>query len=435
MQPHHRSLSGGPKRAYRRRDTVRCPGGRLGQIIFAERLARADVAARTRLAFLDDVSALLAESTVEDDLLSGLTRLTVPALADWAGLYLSDEMGALHLAASAGLEALGSAVDAHLRVDPGARLTSTSLCGEPLFVDDFLAGPDGCAPSAVLAPLCLKRKSIGAFVIANLQAGRFGKEDLALAKDVGHRTALAVEHARLLREATLAAAAREEFLHVASHELRGPIGTLRLTIQLLERDLRKGGVDAIAGKLGVLDRQSQRLVRLSDALLDVSRITAGRIELVREESDLAAVVRDVAAGFEEEARALECTVLVDAQGPLRCWFDAARIEQVVANLVSNALKYGRGAPVRVTARFEGNHALIAVQDRGIGIAPEDQERIFGRFERAVSGRQYPGLGLGLWIAQRLVEAHGGSIGVRSTPGEGSTFVVELPMRPHGRSRP
>ncbi|HET7825871.1 MAG TPA: ATP-binding protein [Anaeromyxobacter sp.] len=398
------------------------------RLFVAERLARAEaVAARTRLAFLDQVSALLAEASGEDDMLAGLVRLAVPALGEWAGIYVAKDSGDLALAASSGPASLGAAVDGHLRKDPRGRLSRTSLCGEPLVVKDFPPALAGSAPAAVLAPLCLKRKSIGAFVVASAEAaGRFGAADLALASDVAHRTALAVEHARLLREATLAAAAREEFLHVASHELRGPLGTLRLTVQLLGREAAKRDLQGIESRLRMLDRQAQKLVRLSDALLDVSRITAGRIELARDQGDLAAVVRDVAAGFEDEARDCGSELRVDAAGPAPCAFDAARIEQVVSNLLSNALKYGRGGPVRISAALDGTRARVEVEDRGIGIAPEDQERIFGRFERAVSGRQYSGLGLGLWIARRLVEAHGGRILVRSAPGEGSTFAVELP---------
>ena len=127
-------------------------------------------------------------------------------------------------------------------------------------------------------------------------------------------------------------------------------------------------------------------------------------------------MREVAARFADEAADHGASIAVDAPGPLRCELDVARMDQVVSNLVANAVKYGRGAPIRVTARAEGARAVIEVEDRGIGIAPELQERIFGRFERAVSGRNYPGLGLGLWIVRRLVESHGGAIRVRSAPG-------------------
>jgi signal transduction histidine kinase len=398
------------------------------RLLEAERAARAEAAAaRRRLEFLDGVSALIAESGAEAELLTGVARLAVPALGEWAGLFVASDVGRLELAAAAGDAALGEVVLAHLHADPRGRLGRTGLCGEPLVVDDFSAHPGGAAQVAVLAPLCQKRRSIGALVVASGDGrARLGDADLSLVMDVAHRTALAVEHLRLLHEATAAAAAREEFLHVASHELRGPLGTLRLTVQLLGREVHKGDHAGLEERLRVLDRQAQRLVRLSDALLDVSRITAGRVELAREDGDLAALVHEVASAFAEEAAECECPLRVEAERPVPCRFDGGRIEQVVSNLISNALKYGRGRPIRISAGLEGGWAHIEVEDRGIGIAPEDQARIFERFERAVSGRHYAGLGLGLWIVQRLVQAHGGNVRVRSAPGKGATFTVELP---------
>jgi signal transduction histidine kinase len=281
--------------------------------------------------------------------------------------------------------------------------------------------------SAAVAPLCLQQRALGALVIALADPlRRYAAVDLALVADAAHRTALAVEHTRLLRAATAAAAAREEFLHVASHELRGPIGTLRLTVQLLGRDARKGRQENLAERLRVVDRQAGRLARLADMLLDVSRITAGRLELAREPGDLAAAVREVVARLEDEAAEAGVEIHLDAPGEVRCAFDAARMEQVVSNLLSNAVKYGREAPVAVRVRDGGGRAIVEVEDHGIGIAPEDQERIFDRFERAVSARHFAGIGLGLWIVRQLVEAHGGTIRVRSAPGEGATFTVELP---------
>jgi signal transduction histidine kinase len=297
-------------------------------------------------------------------------------------------------------------------------------------VHDFpQSGAGGRAvASAAVAPLCLRGRALGAIVVA---AGdpfrRYGPPDLALAADVGHRTALAVEHVRLLRDATTSARAREEFLHVASHELRGPIGTLRLAVQLLGRDVRKGRTeDVLAHRLRIIERQAGRLSRLSDMLLDVSRITAGRLELAREAGDLSALVREVVARVVDEAGETGVELRVDAPEEVRCTFDAARLDQVVSNLLSNAVKYGRDAPVDVRVRREAGSAVVEVEDRGIGIAPEDRERIFDQFERALSARHFGGIGLGLWIVRQLVEAHGGKIRVRSAPGEGATFTVELP---------
>jgi signal transduction histidine kinase len=117
---------------------------------------------------------------------------------------------------------------------------------------------------------------------------------------------------------------------------------------------------------------------------------------------------------------------VDAPGEVRCALDPDRMDQVVSNLLSNAVKYGREGPVEVRVRREQDRAVLEVEDHGIGVAPEDQERIFERFERAVPARHFGGIGLGLWIVRQLVEAHGGTIRVRSVPGQGATFTVELP---------
>ncbi len=408
------------------------------RLLVAERVARAEaVAARRRFAFLDELSEHLAKSAGEAEMLEGVARLSIPALGEWAGVFVNDDGGVPALATSAGPAALGESLGASLRADPLRRLDAACRCGEPAVVDGSAAqpGPDRAFASAAVVPLCFKHSAVGALVVASADpVRRFEAADLALLTDIGRRTALAVQHARLLRDATLAAQAREEFLHVASHELRGPLGTLRLVVQALGRDAGAG--DGFAARLRVIDRQAQRLARLADTLLDVSRITAGRLELARENGDLAALVRDVAARIGHEgADATSVEIAVDAPGPLRLAYDPARLDQIVSNLLSNALKYGRGRPVRIAARPDGGRARIEVADEGIGIAPPDQERIFGRFERAVSGRHYGGLGLGLWIVRRLVEAHGGTISVRSAPDEGSTFTVELPLSAATPTRP
>jgi signal transduction histidine kinase len=379
-----------------------------------------DGAARRKLAFLGEVSAHLARGADEAELLAGIAALGVPVLGDWVGIFVAGEDGRLALAVQAGSRAIGDPLLCRLRGDPERPLARAAAGAEP-----FLIRPAASGPTGIAAPIRLERRPIGVLVAARAE-GACGSDELSLAKDVAQRTALAVAHARLVRDATIAAASREEFLHVASHELRGPVGTLRLTVQLLARDAGKGDSAALESRLRILDRQSTRLVRLSDALLDVSRLSVGRLDLAREEGDLAALVREIAAGFLVDAKDAGVALSIDADAPVRCTFDPARMEQVVSNLLSNAVKYGRGAPVRVSVRGAEGGVRIEVEDHGIGVAPEEQERIFGRFERAVSGRHYGGLGLGLWISRRLVEAHGGTIGVRSAPGAGATFTVVLP---------
>ncbi len=397
------------------------------RLFVAERVARAEaVAAQRRLAFLDSLSGVLTETLDADEMSASVARLAVPALGDWAGIFTLREGEPLAPAAMAGPEALSQRARSLLESDPAGRLAAVAR-GAPALVVEADPG-DPRAPLAVaVVPLGARGEAFGALAVASGDpAQRYGPQDLALLSDVARRTALALEHARLYQAAHLAAQAREDFMHVASHELRGPVANFRLAVQLLERELSRGERGRVEERLRVLSRQADRLGRLSGALLDVTRITAGRLSLLRQEVDLAALARDVVARHADEAEAAGTRVAIEADGPVPCQADPDRVDQVVANLLSNALKYGRGAPVTIRVHPEEGYAVLAVTDRGIGIPAEQQARIFGRFERAVPPRNYGGLGLGLWIVRSLVEAHGGRIAVESTPGQGSTFTVKLP---------
>lgn len=397
------------------------------RLFVAERVARAEaVAAQRRLAFLDSLSGVLTETLDEEEMSASVARLAVPALGDWAGIFTAAEGKPLSPAAVAGPEALGQRARSLLEADPARRLAGVARGAPALVVEADPADP--LAPVAVaLVPLGARGQAFGALAVATGDpAQRYGPQDLALLSDVARRTALALEHARLYQAAHLAAQAREDFMHVASHELRGPVANFRLAIELLERELSRGEGGRVGERLRVLSRQADRLGRLSGALLDVTRITAGRLTLLRQDLDLAELAREVVARHEDQAQAAGAEVSVEAEGPVPCQADPDRVEQVIANLLGNALKYGRGAPVTIRVHPEEGYAVLAITDRGIGIPAEQQARIFGRFERAVPPRNYGGLGLGLWIARSLVEAHGGRIAVESTPGQGSTFTVELP---------
>jgi PAS domain S-box-containing protein len=225
---------------------------------------------------------------------------------------------------------------------------------------------------------------------------------------------------------------RDDFLSIASHELRTPLTTLSLEIQSLQRALGRRAQGAPkSGRLersaGVAENQINRLITLVEELLDVSRLASGRLQVAPTEFDLSELVREVGRRLKPALDAARCPLSVEARARAVGSWDRLRVEQVVANLVSNALKYGPGSPVEMSVTREPECACLRVRDHGIGIAREDQKRIFQRFERAVPMSHYSGFGLGLWIAREIVAAHGGTIDVDSDLGRGATFTVRLPL--------
>jgi signal transduction histidine kinase len=250
------------------------------------------------------------------------------------------------------------------------------------------------------------------------QALKAASEDRAEAEKTVHS---------LYTKAQEAVELRDTFLSVASHELKTPITTLKLQFQILERMIKNA--ESIKSEVlskpfhRVLD-QTRRLSTLVDDLLDVSRITSGRLELHNEELDLSNLVEDVVSHFEAESERTGSTITMEKLPGIVGQWDRGRLEQIITNLISNAIKYGNANPIHVTVTRDGPVAHVKVTDQGIGIAKEDQERIFDRFERAVGGRNISGLGLGLWIVKRIVERLDGTISVESST-SGSTFTVQF----------
>jgi len=232
---------------------------------------------------------------------------------------------------------------------------------------------------------------------------------------------------------------RDEFLSIASHELKTPLTPLRLGLQLLRRKANRaqesGGTglpsEDIIPKLDMAEAQIVRLAKLVDDLLDVSRMSNHRLLIEREDMDIAGTIREIAARFAAQADAVGSPITVVGPETLIGRWDRMRMEQVLTNLVSNAIKYGDKRPVDIAYQMDGGMVRITVADRGIGIAPKDLDRVFARFERAVSENEFGGLGLGLYIVRQLVEAHQGRIWVESELGRGSRFIFIIPPLPAG----
>jgi signal transduction histidine kinase len=246
-----------------------------------------------------------------------------------------------------------------------------------------------------------------------------------------------------LTEATEALRTRDDFVSIASHELKTPLTSLYLQLQMLVRGLRKNLAPPAAGVepptpdtilrglmkgLELCQGQSGKLAKLLDELLDLTRIRLGKLQLSKSTLDLAVIARDVVHRFVTDAGTAERLIsVVTPAEPLTGQWDSTRIEQVITNLVSNAVKYGEKKPVSIELSREGAAARLVIRDQGIGIPEDLQEKIFERFERAVKGGGISGLGLGLYITRQIIEAHGGTISVKSRPGQGSVFTIMLPF--------
>jgi PAS domain S-box-containing protein len=220
--------------------------------------------------------------------------------------------------------------------------------------------------------------------------------------------------------------ARDEFLSIIAHELRTPLAALQLWNELLHSPQSDENTRARATR--AIRQCVQTQSRLIDNLLKVSRMSAGPIPTQLEEGNLMQVVQQVTAQFEEELRRSGMSLSLSGSSTIVGMWDRDMVGQIVSNLVSNGIKYGQGKPLEVSVENGGQSARIIVRDQGIGIATQDQARIFNRFERAVAAQNYSGFGLGLWITRKLTEAMGGEIHVDSSPRTGSTFTVELPLR-------
>ena len=218
---------------------------------------------------------------------------------------------------------------------------------------------------------------------------------------------------------------RDEFLSIAAHELRTPLSAVQLQLQgLLERP--EGLDPRIRSRVERACRSGERLVALVDTLMDVSRITTGSFNLAPSRFDLTVAVQEVVERFREHATRAGSTVTVRSDGVLEGRWDRLRIEQVITNLLTNALKYAAGTPVEISLGGTEHHVMVTVSDGGPGIPESAQERIFLRFERAAPMRNFGGLGLGLYVARQIVEAHGGEIQLDRLRPKGAHFVIRLP---------
>ncbi|MCP3064173.1 ATP-binding protein [Myxococcus sp. K38C18041901] len=422
----------------------------------AETLTREIQAAKARDLLMAESGAVLASSLDVETVLRNMAKLVVPTFADWCFVDLVEEGDYRRLEVAHQRPAEDDLARVLLRHGlypeghPEHAPTLPLLKGEPLHVESLTPGQaaefahdaehlrvirEVGAVSVIGVPLMARGEPLGVFSFIYAHSGRhYTSDDLVFAKELARRVSLSLENVRLYREAQEAVRLRDEFMSIASHELKTPLTPLKLKLQALSRELNRhpGPIprEVVTKYLEVGDLQIKKLTELVDELLDVSRIASGRLSLDLQRLELAPIVREVVTQYELQARRAGSTLELDVGTvPFEGDWDRLRLEQVVMNLVDNAVKYGRGNPIQVQLVPVDGGVHLVVRDGGIGIAPESLPRLFGRFERAVSERNYGGLGLGLYITRMLVEAMGGRVHVESTLGVGSTFTVELLCHP------
>ncbi len=281
--------------------------------------------------------------------------------------------------------------------------------------------------SRISVPIGSGADRFGTLSFARHDGSGHDAADFALAQELGERMALAIANARTHAKLGDALIDRERLISIAAHELRGPLCSVRLGLQALQR----GHFPPKATRLvAIMLREERRLTQLIEELLDLGRIRSGQLQLTLVPVDLSDVVREVSGRLEETATRAGSTLTVALpRSPVVGRWDRSRLEQVVTNLVSNAVKYGDGRPirVRVAASDERGIARLEIEDHGVGIDPALQERIFEPFKRAHATSHHEGLGLGLYIVRNIVKQLGGTVRVNSRPRMGATFVVELPV--------
>jgi PAS domain S-box-containing protein len=424
------------------------------RLLAGAQAARAEAeAAKRRATLLAEASRLLAMSLDYPTTLSNVAQFVVPALADWCGVYLLDDHEQIQLLAAAHEDAakIPLAHELHRRYPPA--LSAPGGAGAVLRTgqaelisdvsDDLLAAVAHDAEhlellrtigfvSFMMVPLTARGRTLAALAFVSSQPERrYGPEDVVFAEELAQRAAQAIDNAQLYRQAQQAVQLRDQFLSLAAHELKTPLTTLMGQAQLFRRRVERDGhlSERDRQTLEVINNQVARLSKMVLALLDSSRIEMGQLSLERAPIDICALVRRVVGEVQltVDDRTIE---LHGSEAPIIVNGDDVRLEQVLQNLIQNALKYSVPPhPVIVTVLQQEDQVWIGVHDHGIGIPSAALPNLFQRFYRADNADEsrISGMGIGLYVVKEIMTLHGGGVGVESTKGTGSIFTVWLPV--------
>ncbi len=414
--------------------------------------------AEDTLKFLDEASTILGSSVNYEETVRNISELSVPRMADICVIDILDDQGEVIETISRSkdglnkleaLEKLRSQYPQTWRIKQLTYNLSTSNSAllfknitpehlrrisfdEGHYVQLMSLGLKGAMKIAIIA----HGRLFGIMNLLSFDEGRqFSDRDLFIAQEVARRAGSAIDNALLFRQVKKAVEVRDEFLSIASHELKTPLTSLKLQIQNAKHsmgDPKRSPMkpERLAEVFDISDQQIKRLQGLVDDLLDASRIQAGKLGFSFERSDITTVVKDMISRYKQQFNNVGNELSVSLHGECNLSFDLVRMEQVLDNLFSNIFKYAPGVPVHVSVENISAGVRIVVADKGPGIPLEKQSVIFERFERVGSySHHVSGLGLGLYIVNEIVKGHKGAIHLESEPGKGSCFIIDLPENP------
>lgn len=413
-------------------------------------------------------TALLAQArkslatTIElEKVLEPIPKLIISHFADWCYISLTDDEGVLRVVTGAS----SPAIEEGLEVFKGYKADRQAPEGLPRAIrekksflyshlsSEELRADNNRWPSVgtreekylkiirelgfksyMAIPLVVRGEAVGGMIVGSVQAGRhYNQRDLELMDEIARSCSMAIENALIYRESQRSIQNREDFISVASHELRTPLTSLQMRVDLLAKAMESKTIpDDVVKKLRPIVTEIRpdvkKFTKLIETLLDVSKLRNKKIQLDLEEVNLSQLIEEEVNRHKAEFEDHRSPIKSHLEKNVMVICDSIRIQQVVTNLLSNALKFGEQKPVEVILKTTADKAILQIKDNGIGISLEDKWRIFKPFERAVSDRHFGGLGLGLYISQQIIEEHNGSIHLESVLGQGSSFVVELPRR-------
>jgi signal transduction histidine kinase len=412
-------------------ESMSAMGSDIGQFLKRKEAEEAVRVREKAQRFFAAVSATLAASTPDfNGTLRALARLAVPFLADRCGIYLLGDDGQLrmiHCAQAGAGEDPDTPRSEPAPIPPGHPLRQVMESGEPMVI----AATDG--ESRVLVPLRARGRTLGAHsLVGGPERRPYAARDATAALEFADRAALAVDNARLFAQVEEANRAKSEFLATMSHELRTPLNAMQGYTNLLEAGIPEPLSEAVLQYVRRVGLSARHLGLLIEEVLAYARLEAGRETVSAAQVDVGEVVREVEAIVEPLAREKGLRLTVDAaepSPPLRT--DPRKLRQILLNLLGNAIKFTDQGEIAFTTRAEGGDVLFSLRDTGIGIPPEHLDRIFEPFWQVDQGtaRLAQGTGLGLSVSRRLAHLLGGTLHAESTPGQGSTFTLRLPLAP------